>query len=300
MANWLFIISTILCLACGSAGGNESNVAESTPKNWATDFAEPKEEHSVQSSQGCFRLVSWNIANLGKSKDDQEISYMARVLKDFDVVAIQEVVAGEGGAQAVARLADELNRKGSKWDYVVSNPTTGKGVERYAFLWRPHRIKLSGKPWLENHVSEVIDREPFMARFTFEGQTFLVANLHAVPKDKGPNEELASLQDLTKWYAQDAIILVGDCNATQDEFGAQELYKVGFHDVLDGKKTTLKMKPDKNGQHLANAYDHLYLEQKEWQVHDEGSYDISQDWPDLKTTRLISDHIPVWACLSVR
>jgi deoxyribonuclease-1-like protein len=250
--------------------------------------------------QDCFRLVSWNIANLGKSKDDQEIDYMAKVLKDFDLVAIQEVVAGEGGAQAVARLADALNRKGSKWEYSISNPTTGNGVERYAFLWRPHRVKASGKPWLESHVESVIDREPFMGRFQFNGKTFLLANLHAVPKDKGPNVEIAALKDLTLWYPNDAIVLVGDCNATHEEYGAQELYKVGFKDALGEQRTTLKMKPDQNNEHLANAYDHIYLEQKEWQISSKGCYDISQDWSDLKTTRLISDHIPVWACLSVR
>lgn len=248
----------------------------------------------------CFRLASWNIANLGKSKDDSEIDYMAKVLKDFDIVAIQEVVAGEGGAQAVARLADALNRKGSKWDYAISNPTTGNGVERYAFLWKPHRIKPSGKPWLEANVESAIDREPFMGRFQYEGKTFLLANLHAVPKDKGPNVEIAALKDLTSWYPNDAIVLVGDCNATHDEFGAQELYKVGFKDAMGEQRTTLKMKPDKNNEHLANAYDHIYLEQKDWQIGSKGCYDISQDWSDLKTTRLISDHIPVWACLSVR
>ncbi len=42
---------------------------------------------------------------------------MAAILKNYDVVAIQEVVAGPGGAAAIARLHDALNRTGSKWDY---------------------------------------------------------------------------------------------------------------------------------------------------------------------------------------
>jgi hypothetical protein len=37
------------------------------------------------------------------------------ILFEDYIIAIQEVVAGYGGAQAVAKLADELNRKGSKW-----------------------------------------------------------------------------------------------------------------------------------------------------------------------------------------
>jgi deoxyribonuclease-1-like protein len=51
-------------------------------------------------------LISWNLKDFGKSKSDEEINFIANTLKNYDIVAIQEVVAGEGGAQAVARLAD--------------------------------------------------------------------------------------------------------------------------------------------------------------------------------------------------
>jgi hypothetical protein len=50
-----------------------------------------------------------NIENLGQSKSNQEIILIANIVRDY-IIVIQEVVAGYGGAQAVARLADELNR----------------------------------------------------------------------------------------------------------------------------------------------------------------------------------------------
>ena len=80
---------------------------------------------------------------MGKSKDDQEIEVMAQSLKDADLVAIQEVVAGYGGSQAVARLAEALNRKGDRWDYRISDPTssTPQTREKYAFLWKTRRVK---------------------------------------------------------------------------------------------------------------------------------------------------------------
>ncbi len=59
-------------------------------------------------------MMSWNVENLGKSKTPETLSFIASLLEDYDVIALQEVVAGYGGAQAVAQLADELNRKGSK------------------------------------------------------------------------------------------------------------------------------------------------------------------------------------------
>ena len=57
--------------------------------------------------------MSWNVENLGKSKATETITFIASISKEFDVIALQEIVAGYGGAQAVAKLTDELNRTGS-------------------------------------------------------------------------------------------------------------------------------------------------------------------------------------------
>ena len=69
-------------------------------------------------------ITSWNLENFGKSKTDSAIEFIANTLKDYDVIAIQEIVAGYGGSQTVAKLSDALNRKGFKWDYTISNPTS--------------------------------------------------------------------------------------------------------------------------------------------------------------------------------
>ena len=72
------------------------------------------------SAQHELTLVSWNIRDFGKTKSAEELDQIAEIVRAADILAIQEVVAGYGGAQAVARLAAILNRKGSKWDYVIS------------------------------------------------------------------------------------------------------------------------------------------------------------------------------------
>jgi hypothetical protein len=75
---------------------------------------------------------------------------IANYLRDYDIIAVQEVVAGYGGVQAVARLADELNRTGTKWDYIISDPTSSPyKTERYAFIWKTNKLKQIGKAWLE-------------------------------------------------------------------------------------------------------------------------------------------------------
>src|SRR5690554_4672329 len=92
-------------------------------------------------------LVSWNIQYLGRTKTSEDIYEIANILRDFDIVAIQEVVAKDpAGAQAVAKIADELNRMGYKWDYQISDPTKSPTVyisERYAYLWKTSKVSLS-------------------------------------------------------------------------------------------------------------------------------------------------------------
>src|SRR5688572_27859862 len=68
------------------------------------NFAQSRNDKVLNNTN--FKLVSWNIQDLGQSKSNEEIAFMADVLKDFDMVAIQEVVAKHpAGAQKVAELA---------------------------------------------------------------------------------------------------------------------------------------------------------------------------------------------------
>src|SRR5690606_12501145 len=125
----------------------------------------PAEEPQVAGSfegEG-LRLVSWNIANMGGSKSDDEIAVMADVLAPAaDVVAIQEVITSEAGADAVIRLATALRQRGGAWDWTISNPTSGRGSERYAFLWRTDRVRVEGPCFLDAALAPQVDREPFL------------------------------------------------------------------------------------------------------------------------------------------
>lgn len=138
------------------------------------------------------KLLSWNLQNFGKSKSNQEIAFIATTIKDFDIITLQEVVASESGAEAVSRLVDELNRKGHKWDYRISNPTSSSAykTERYAFIWKTNRAKLKEKPWLEQKFKLEIDREPYFATFEINGKTITIASFHAITKSKQPETEI--------------------------------------------------------------------------------------------------------------
>lgn len=241
------------------------------------------------------KLCSWNIQNFGKSKPDSAVAYMAEKLRDFDVVAIVEVVAGNGGAQAVARLADELNRKGSKWDYSVSDPTfsTPARSERYAFLWKTSVVKKNRPAWLEQHYKTEIEREPYCATFVKEGKSFTVMMLHALPKKQQPEKEIKYLKFMKELYPQENLLFCGDFNCPQSHTVFAPLKAQGYLPALTGTRTTLKTQCQ-NGDCLASEYDNIFYDRSKTEYVNAGALPFYKDFTDVKQARRISDHLPVF------
>jgi endonuclease/exonuclease/phosphatase family metal-dependent hydrolase len=249
---------------------------------------------SVLSAQT--KLLSWNIENIGKSKSDQEIAFIANTVRDFDIIAIQEVVAGYGGAQAVARLADELNRKGAKWDYVISDPTKSSPyrTERYAYIWKTSKVKKIGRAWLEKKYNLEIDREPYFCTFQYENKQFTVVNFHAITKSKQPETEIKYFKFLPAVYPTLNLIFAGDFNCPQSHTVFNPLKKMGYKSVLINQKTSLKRDCIMN-ECLASEYDNMYYNAAKIKVTNYGVISFYKEFDSLKDARTISDHIPIWA-----
>lgn len=241
------------------------------------------------------KLLSWNIENLGKSKSNQEISFIANTVRDFDIVAIQEVVAGDGGAQAVAKLADELNRKGTKWDYVVSDPTSSSAnkTERYAFLWKISRVKKTGKAWLEIKYHLEIEREPYFCTFEYDNKQFTVVNFHAITKNSQPETEIKFFKLFPEEYPLLNLIFAGDFNCPQSHTVFNSLKKMGYQSILINQKTSLK-RECKNGICLASEFDNMYYNTQKISAIHAGIIPFYQNFSSLQDARMISDHIPIW------
>ena len=241
------------------------------------------------------KIVSWNLENFGKSKSEETITYIANSLKNYDLVAIQEVVAGYGGVQAVARLADELNRKGAKWDYVISDPTssTTYKTERYAFIWKTSKLKKIGRAWLEKKYNIEIDREPYFCTFQYKNKQFTLANFHAITKNRQPETEIKYFKYLPAEYPTLNLIFAGDFNCPQSHTVFNPLKKMGYQSILVNQKTSLK-KECKNGQCLASEFDNMYFNISRITTINSGIISFYKNFRSLKEARIISDHIPIW------
>ncbi len=246
-------------------------------------------------------IVSWNIKDLGGTKDDQEITFIAEVVRDFDLIVIQEIVAHDpAGAQAVARLADQLNRMGSAWDYMVSDPTDSPSSqisERYAYIWQPSKISISDGPKLVDKLSDLCDREPYYARFTQDGKAYDLLNFHARPHNRDPQSEV---QAISNFIIDNRIrfnwVLLGDFNLTEQDSIWTPLYAHSFRPALSNQRTTLKRECD-DGDYLNVPIDNIYFNEDKNTMQESAAIDFVQRCENLIAMREISDHLPVFIYL---
>ena len=240
-------------------------------------------------------LCSWNLENFGKSKSDSELVYIATLLKDFDVIAVVEVVAGDGGAQAIAKLADELNRKGSKWDYTVSDPTTStpNKTERYAFIWKTSKLKKVGDAWLEKKYKLEIEREPYFATFKSGEKEFSIGTFHAITKNKQPETEIKYFKLLPVEYPGKTLLFCGDFNCPQSHSVFTPLKDMGYKPVFTKQKTSLKQEC-KAGECLASEFDNVFYDTSKITFIKAGIIEFYKSFATLKEARKISDHLPVY------
>jgi deoxyribonuclease-1-like protein len=240
-------------------------------------------------------VCSWNIKDIGNSKNEFELEFIAKTIKNYDVIAIQEVVAGEGGAKAIALLSDKLNRLGNKWDYSVSDATTGSAYksERYAFIWKTSSVILIGEPFLEKKFALEIDREPYICTFKGKDVVFTLVNFHAITKSKQPEREIKYFKFLPTEYPNLNLIFCGDFNCPQSHSVFNPLKKMGYKSSLVGQKTSLRQKCI-NNDCLASEYDNFFYNSQLFKVTKAGIIHFYKTFADIKEARKISDHCPIF------
>ncbi|POY36778.1 endonuclease [Solitalea longa] len=247
------------------------------------------------SAQKSLTICSWNLKDFGKSKNDTELEYIANTINKYDIIAIQEVVAGDGGAQTVARLSDILNRKGSKWDYTISDPTSSSAykTERYAYIWKTSRVTKNGNAWLEKKYHLEIDREPYYATFKYNGKVFTLVNFHAITKSKQPEREIKYFKFLPLEYPDKNLIFCGDFNAPESHSVFNPLKSMGFKPIFTGQKTSLRQKII-NNDGLASEYDNIFYRTSKITFVSSGVVHFYKSFLTLKEAKCISDHIPIY------
>jgi endonuclease/exonuclease/phosphatase family metal-dependent hydrolase len=289
------ILLSILPISCTSK--SKQNLQIKT-----TNFTAVKQMKLVKkniSNKNSIKIATWNIQNLGGTKNDQEILQIAKIIKDFDVVAIQEVVGKDPkGAQAVAKIWNELNRMGSKWDYRISNRTKSPSAnmsERYAFIWKTSRLRLVNKPYLDSALEDLCVREPYIAKFTAKkmDDSFFLINYHSRVHSQNPEEEIKYFKEYPERLKSENIIIAGDFNLNERHSVWNNLYAMGFKASLQNSPTTLKRKC-KFGKYLSHSIDNIYFNARQFTSINSGKIDFVTNCENLTNARFLSDHLAVF------
>jgi deoxyribonuclease-1-like protein len=261
-----------------------------------SEFYGFQKKDSIQ--KGSLKVVTWNIQDLGGTKNDAEILFIAKILKEYDLVAIQEVVAKDpAGAKAVARIADALNRLGSAWDYSISNATKSSSSyasERYAYLWKTAKIRLKKKAFLDKELEDNIEREPYIGLFEYKQNKdpFYVVNIHARIYNKHPEMEISNFKTYPKRFQTDRFIILGDFNLNEKHTVWNPLYKMGFISAISNQPTTIK-RTCADGNYLNYPIDNIYYNTAYFTQKKAYVIDFVKECKNIPIARRISDHLPV-------
>lgn len=247
-------------------------------------------------------IASFNIQVFGtsKSKDTKSMAVLAKIIRQFDIVAIQEIRAKD--QSILPRFVERINAGGAHYRHVLG-PRLGRTTskEQYAFVYNAATIELiEGSVATVPDPSDRLHRPPLIARFRVRGpptnDAFTLINIHTDPDET--KTEIPTLRDVYDFVrqsnaAEDDMILLGDFNANE-----KKIRKLGWpariHAAIKDLKTNTRE---------TESYDNLLFEHAATAEYT-GQFGVlnfrKQHDLSLKDALRVSDHMPIWAVFSSR
>ncbi len=245
------------------------------------------------------KIATFNIQVFGQSKlsKPRVMELLARIVRQFDVVAIQEIRSRD--QDVMPRFVELINAAGRNYDFVIG-PRIGdtSSKEQYAYVFDRQTIEVDRTfLYTVNDPDNLLHREPLVSWFRTRGPnpedafTFTLVNIHTDPDIVAT--ELSVMDDVfrvVRDYGQgeDDVIVLGDFNADDQHLG--ELGQIpGISWAIAGVPTNVSR---------TRQYDNIVFHQistTEFTGRG-GVFDFLRKY-DLTTEQAeeVSDHFPVWA-----
>jgi len=247
---------------------------------------------------GAILVASFNIQVFGESKMAKRhvVEVLARVVRQFDIVAIQEVRAKSD--EIIPSFVRAVNADGSRYHWVIG-PRQGRTVskEQYAFIYDTTRIEVDpASVGIVPDPQNKLHRPPMHARFRTKIRpaemafTFWLVDIHTDP-DEVPQELDALAGVFQAMQAarpdEDDVILLGDLNAGPPEFKAFQRIP-GVTWAIAGTTTNTRR---------SKTYDNLVFTRPATSEYlgGWGVVDLQTTFGlPLEAALEVSDHNPVW------
>ena len=287
---WLSCVALLL-IALGSVGAQAQ--APAGPPPLAPAGAPPAKPWDA------VLIASFNIQVFGESKiaKPQVVNVLTQVVRNFDVVAIQEVRAKSDGI--IPQFVKAINADGSRYHYVIG-PRLGRTVskEQYTFIYDTNRIEVDATSIdTVPNPGDRLHRPPLHTRFRTRinppqmAFTFWLVDIHTDP-DEVP-QEIDALADvfssmLTLRPDEDDVIVLGDLNAGPPQFGRFKKMPNAAWAISNATTNT----------HRTKTYDNLIFDKTTTREYlgRSGVLDLQSTYGlTLDQALEVSDHNPVWA-----
>jgi endonuclease/exonuclease/phosphatase family metal-dependent hydrolase len=239
------------------------------------------------------QLASWNLKRLGHGT--KRLDLVARVMRELDVVALEEVMTPRGVDELLAHLPG--------WGAVVSPAAVGRAgyAEHYAVLYRKETLRPLESFTVDDPRDEFA-REPFVACLAAAEFDFCLVVIHVVfGGTVGPRDaEIAALGPLVDRLAARSAerdwLVIGDFNRPASARSFAALTERGF--AMASGDRLLKTSIAKSG--YRSDYDHLLLHPahtREWRRDCERIDIVAETCAGdyAACARDLSDHAPILA-----
>ncbi len=304
-------VAVLLLLVLASGTGwylGKHDVGEINPSDFAslfqseeTSFQQP--QPNVARTSDTVRVASFNIQVFGTTKAGKAhvMDILARIVRDFDVVAIQEMRSRD--QSVVPQFVDLINATGRHYDYAIG-PRLGRtsSQEQYVYLFDTASVEIDrNQLYTIDDPDDLLHREPYVAWFRVRGPpaeqafTFTLINLHTDPDEV--DVELNVLDDVYRVVRDDGrneddVIVLGDLNAGDKNMG----------DIKQIPGITWVVSNTPTNTRGTAQYDNLVFHShatREFTGRG-GVFDFLQRYNlTMEEALEVSDHMPVWAEFSV-
>ncbi|MBW2968618.1 endonuclease/exonuclease/phosphatase family protein [Candidatus Woesearchaeota archaeon] len=255
-----------------------------------------KTEEKITYCSPNITIASFNIRKFSDtSRNDEELDKITEVLKQFDLIAVQEII---GDVKILNRTVEMLAKKGKKYNFVVSEPMGNVQKERYAFLFNK-KLTLVGKPKIYYDKYDKFIREPYFASFKSGEFDFDIFTVHILYGDNAYDREpeMRQIANVYSYYQEnDAVendlILTGDFNTRPWDDNFDYIWAIPNVKVVirDGESTIGK---------YGNLYDNIIFTESSTQEYTGlnriYTFDKILELEQEEARNKVSDHRPVYA-----
>lgn len=260
-------------------------------------------DSSAARTEGTVRVASFNLDAFGPSKADKPevMEILARIIRRFDVVALQEVRSNK--PEPLVRLLEHVNAEGGRYD-MVAGPRVGRTAdkEQYAIVFDGATIEIDrSASYTVDDPDDLLHRPPFVAWFRARGApadrafTFSLVVIHIDPEDvEGEMRVLDNVFFKVRddGRGEDDVVMLGSFHADDQHLG--DLGR------LPGITPAVSETPTNTLQN--RQYDNVVFQIPATSEYTGrgGVFDFMREFNlTIDQALVVSDHAPVWAEFSV-